>query len=119
MNMIKEKVIRKQFETLIIRRETTLVDELFKEKLVSFERNIENGFEPLPDFFEEQEEIEVKRKLNEWWAVSPWLMEQLLKRKEPILFTPYGLFWGRWNDGGSVFQDRTVESIYDAMYGQV
>lgn len=117
MNFIKGKKIRKQFETLIIQCENALVHELIQEKVITVETHAENQYYPVPEWVEDTEGLKVKRNINEWWSVHPWFLEQLKKRKETILSTPYGRFWGRCNCGKSVFQDEVVEDIYDDMYG--
>lgn len=116
MNIIKAKKIRNQFESLFIRCENNLVSELFKERIISRERNLLNRFSRVPEWFRDNEELKVERKISEWWSVNPWLLEQLKRKHEPILITPYGTYWGRCNTGESVFNDTVMEAIYDEIY---
>ena len=66
--------------------QSNLVDCLLKEQAcgVSIE-NIVNEYD------EEEDEY---REIYEWWVCDPWLLDQLEQRREPILRTDVGDWWG-------------------------
>ncbi len=114
MNIIKEKNIRKNLQSNFVKCCTGFVEELFQSGVVSYERNLENGFQAIPWSDPEEPELE-KREIYEWWQVNPWFLQLLRKKKAPVLFTDYGNFWGRCSTE-PVFKDSIVESIFDDLY---
>ncbi len=55
---------------------------------------------------------EDNKEIFEWWLVSDFLLEKLSNKKEPILRTDYGNWWGRTCTGQAIYLDGIIEDIY-------
>jgi hypothetical protein len=50
------------------------------------------------------------QEVYEWWAVSPWLFEELKKRGEPVIDT-FPHIWGRCTSGQAIALDSVISEI--------
>jgi hypothetical protein len=53
------------------------------------------------------------QEVYEWWAVSPWLFEELKKRGEPVIDT-FPHIWGRTCTGQAIALDSVISDIQRA-----
>lgn len=61
------------------------------------------------------------QEIFEWWIVSDWLKDELLKRGEPILESDeYWLnLWGRTTSGQAISMDGVIRQIMKDLHGDV
>lgn len=61
---------------------------------------------------EEMEDLEsTPQEVLEWWVVTDWFKEQLLKENEPILESDYETWWGRTTSGQAITMDGVIRAI--------
>lgn len=60
-----------------------------------------------------------EQEILEWWAVSPWLYEQLKEEGEPVIDT-FPHLWGRCTSGEAISVDGVITRIQrKTQYGQL
>jgi hypothetical protein len=60
-----------------------------------------------------EDDGESPQEVYEWWAVSPWLFEELRKRGEPVIDT-FPHLWGRTTTGQAIALDGVISDIQRA-----
>ena len=106
----------------VYHNESMLVEDLLKDGKFNYE-DIENftktdeeltdeGFENIQEARDNGEDAQ---EIFEWWRCSDWLIERLAAKKEPILRTDYGDYWGRTCTGQAIFLDSVIEQIWDDL----
>jgi len=73
----------------------------------------EKTVDGLEDWQEAARELAMENpaEIYEWWRVTDWLGEQLLKIGEPVLDTCYGKWWGRTCTGQQYIMDGTLQEV--------
>jgi hypothetical protein len=97
MTTPKELVIKN-----IIMNQTLLVETLLESEIVSYD-DIENY-----DYNEEEDNYQ---EVFSWYLVSDWLAYRLSNKKEPMLVTGYGTWWGRTTYGQLIEDDYIIQII--------
>jgi hypothetical protein len=96
-------------------------DEIIKDRRWGeFERpfswdDVENLYAPCGNCDEEGDNMvectdPQPQEVYEWWAVSPWLFEELRKRGEPVIDT-FPHLWGRTTTGQAIALDSAISDI--------
>lgn len=80
--------------------QSSLVDMLIEE-------NIIDPDEVINIYDDNDEPIEIM----EWYAVSDWLVEKLEEKKETIIKSPYGCWWGRASCGYPLEDEAELKKI--------
>ncbi len=58
------------------------------------------------------------QEIYQWYLVSDWLKDQLIRIGEPVLVNDYGNWWGRTCCGQSIECDGTIQTIVDNLMGR-
>lgn len=58
---------------------------------------------------------QMPQKIDEWWAISPWLGKKLLMEGQPVLENVYGVWWGRYAKGQTISMDNLIQTIVEEV----
>lgn len=64
----------------------------------------DSGFEPQP------------HEIFEWWAVTPWLANELKEFDQPVLSNDFGDWWGRTCTGQAIILDGILQKIAESNF---
>ena len=104
-----QEELGKFVEREVVTCQSSLVEELLKREVVSYD-DVTNLYQyNLTDDEAEAQEI------YEWWIVSSWLLEKLEAHGEPVLKTDFGDWWGRTCTGQAILLDSVIEEIFKEM----
>ena len=57
------------------------------------------------------EQLPEDAEILEWWLVSPWLAEWLLRSGECVLEAYGSSWWGRQTSGQAIWMDAVIQEI--------
>lgn len=92
-------------QTMLV--EAALASEDQKMKQLGFDLDLVENL-----YIEEDGDVEVVEVFS-WYLVTPWLFERLQDKKEVVLGTEGGYYWGRSCFGQQIVMDSVIESIFN------
>jgi len=91
----------------IFANQNSLVEKLISNETIPID-DIQNYYAPAEEGSDEEEQ---PQDIMEWWLVSDWLKDALLKKGEPIIDNELGKWWGRTTSGQAIYMDGVIKNI--------
>lgn len=122
----KSKRLEEIIQRDVLGNQTCLVEQMRNNANIGAEPCINNGdivnWEILSDktareygyaTLQEAEEYEAEKTVFEWWLISDWLARTIASLGGIVVYSHYGVWWGREEMGQSLKLDYWLKKVVD------